>query len=109
MGYHQDRLIGAIRDLLFILTVMQINSHVCVCCANQFTLLLLLNLYPKSCLTTVCLLGVLEYPGKDTVVVVCVCVWIPTDSGVYPWGSGRDPVGCVIFTGLCPFKILWCD
>lgn len=30
---------------------------------------------------------------------VCVyaCVWNPTDSGVYPWGSGRDPVGCVIF------------
>ena len=27
-----------------------------------------------------------------------VCAWIPTDSGVYPKGSGRDPVGCVIFT-----------
>ena len=36
--------------------------------------------------------------GKDTVVVVCVCAWIPTDSGVYPWGSGRDPVGCIVFT-----------
>ena len=47
-----------------------------------------------------CLLGVLEYPGKDTVAVVCVCVWIPTDSGVYPSGSGRDPVGCVIFKGF---------
>ena len=46
-----------------------------------------------------CLLGVLDIPGKCTVVVVCVyaCVWNPTDSGVYPWGSGRDPVGCVIF------------
>ena len=50
--------------------------------------------------TAVCLLGVLEYPGKDTSAVVCACVWIPTDSGVYPWGSGRDPVGCVIFTDL---------
>ena len=40
-----------------------------------------------------CLLGVLEYPGKDTVVVVCVCD--PTASGVHPVGCGPWTVGCV--------------
>ena len=39
--------------------------------------------------STVCLLGVLDYPGKDT--VVDVCVWIPTVSGTHPVGSGRGP------------------
>ena len=54
----------------------------------------------KSCLTTVCLLGVLDYPGKDTVVVVvCVCV-DPDGQRRVPKGSGRDPVGCVIFRTL---------
>jgi hypothetical protein len=43
--------------------------------------------------TTVCLLGVLVYPGKGTVVVVCV--WTPTVSGVHPVGCGSGPVGLV--------------
>ena len=35
--------------------------------------------------TAVCLLGVLEYPGKDTSAVVCVCV--------DPDGQRRVPLG----------------
>ena len=84
--------------MLFILTVMQINSHECVCCANQFILFLLLNLLHKIMLTYCVPVGCVGVSGKDTVVVVCVCAWIPTDSGVYPWGSGRDPVGCIVFS-----------
>ena len=42
----------------------------------------------------------LDYPGKDTVVVVvCVCV-DPDGQRRVPKGSGRDPVGCVIFRTL---------
>ena len=44
--------------------------------------------------------GCVGVSGKrhfSTCMRVCVRVWTPTDSGAYPWGSGRDPVGCMIF------------
>ena len=57
--------------MLLILTVMQINSF---CYANQFILFLLLNLLYKIMLDYCVPVGCVGISGKDTVVVVCVCV-----------------------------------
>ena len=56
--------------MLLILTVMQINSHECVCCANQFILFLLLNLLHKIMQSYCVPVGRVGVSGKGTVVVV---------------------------------------
>ena len=69
----------------------------------------------KTCLnhfsSTACLLGALEYLGKDT--VVAVCVWDLTVSGTHPVGCELGRVSCVGSSShpfhRYPAKIVACD
>ena len=74
--------------MLLILTVKQINSHECVCCANQFILFMLLSLLHKIMLDYCVPVGCVGVSGKDTVdCSSCVCVCADPD------GQRRVPLG----------------